>query len=331
MLLNWKRARLLAGVVFSLLYLGACSHTVSRSSLPDDLPLQVELYDTPFYAQERYQCGPASLAMVLNKSGVAVQPEALVDRVYLPERQGSVATEMVATARSHGRLVYELTPSMDALLREVAAGNPVLVLQNLGLSWLPKWHYAVVVGYDLTTEQIILNSGVTERLQVPLSLFDRTWRRAKRWGITVLEPGMLPAGNDHFRYMSAAFALEQTRQDDKAIAAYRSASKRWPGESTVWLAWANLSYKRGFLADAEKALRSGLEYLPDNPQLWNNLAYVLAEKACYVGALRAVGCARRLSPVELNYRQSEEEITGMNTGAGAVCAPVNCPVPLLER
>ena len=32
---------------------------------------------------------------------------------------------MIATARSYGRLAYEIEPSMGALLREVAAGHPV--------------------------------------------------------------------------------------------------------------------------------------------------------------------------------------------------------------
>jgi hypothetical protein len=38
-------------------------------------------------------------------------------------------------------------------LREVAAGNPVLVLQNLSFAWAPVWHYAVVMGYDADAAQ----------------------------------------------------------------------------------------------------------------------------------------------------------------------------------
>ena len=40
-----------------------------------------------------------------------------------------------------------MTLSASALHR--AGALTLLVLQNLGLSWLPRWHYAVVVGYDL--------------------------------------------------------------------------------------------------------------------------------------------------------------------------------------
>ena len=55
-----------------------------------DLPRQVELKTTPFIAQERYQCGPAALAMSLRAAGFAVDADALVPQVYLPQREGSL-------------------------------------------------------------------------------------------------------------------------------------------------------------------------------------------------------------------------------------------------
>ena len=55
---------------------------------------------------------------------------------------------MVAAARSRIRGAF-LKGGIHSVLPEIAAGNPVLVLQNAGWSWLPVWHYAVVIGYDL--------------------------------------------------------------------------------------------------------------------------------------------------------------------------------------
>ncbi len=321
-----NHARLLAGVLLSLQLLSGCSHTLPRTSLPSDLPEQVELADTPFFAQQRYQCGPAALAMVLGQRGEVVSPDELVAKVYLPERQGSVAPEMVATARSYGMVVYEIPTTLDALLREVAAGNPVLVLQNLGLSWLPKWHYAVVVGYELESQQLTLRSGLTAHYRVSLALFDRTWRRGKRWGITVLRPGQLPASGDHFRYLKAAYALEQTGQYAEALAAYQGGSGRWPGEPVVWLALANLHYRLGHFPEAEQTLRSALTHHPESAPLWNNLAYALAGQGCRESAFAAVACAIRLAPGEVGYRQSKEEFTNMAGRRSGSCAPVRCPV-----
>ncbi|MCW8919808.1 MAG: PA2778 family cysteine peptidase [Gammaproteobacteria bacterium] len=324
-------ARLLAGVLPVVLLLSACSQTLTRTTLPAELPQRVELAETPFYPQQRYQCGPAALAMALGQRGVAVGPDELVSRLYLPQRQGSVAPEMIATARGYGMVVYELSPSLDSLLREVAAGNPVVVLQNLGLAWLPKWHYAVVVGYDLERQQLVLRSGTTERHQPSLALFDRTWQRARRWGITLLQPGHLPASDDPLNYLKAAYALEQTQQPAAALAAYRGGSGRWPEVDLLWLAQANLEYGQGNYRGAEQSLRTGLAHHPLAAPLWNNLAYALAQQGCRAEALDAVACAMTLAP-ELAapaYAESRGEISmmvGVMSGTPvARCRPISCP------
>jgi tetratricopeptide (TPR) repeat protein len=320
-------ARRLAGVLSLLLFLYGCSHTQPRQPLPVEISQRVELTDTPFYAQQRYQCGPASLAMVLGQRGERVSPDELVARVYLPERQGSVAPEVVATARAYGMVVYQLPPNLNALLREVAAGNPVLVLQNLGLSWLPKWHYAVVVGYDLESGELILRSGITARHRVSLSLFDRTWQRGKRWGITLLRPGQLPATSAPLNYMKAVYALEQLNQHEEALLAYRSASRHWPGESSLSLAQGNLEYRLGRYREAEQTLRTALEHHPASAALWNNLAYTLAAQGCREAALSAVACAISLAPGEGVYMQSRQELMTMNYRAAESCLPISCPRP----
>lgn len=45
-----------------------------------------------------------------------------------------------AAARRHGAVAYVLPDRLDALLEEITAGHPVVVLQNLGLQWIPSWH-----------------------------------------------------------------------------------------------------------------------------------------------------------------------------------------------
>ena len=98
---------------------------------PGDLPQRALLTSVPFFAQEDHACGPAALAMVLRSAGLAVVPEQLVGQVYVPGRQGSFQTELLVSARRHGLPAYVLEPSVAAVLREVAAGHPVLVFQNL--------------------------------------------------------------------------------------------------------------------------------------------------------------------------------------------------------
>ena len=73
--------------------------------------------------------------------------------VYTPGREGTLASDMIAAARRNGRVAVPVT-SLPALLAELAAGNPVIVFQNLGLGFVPRWHYAVAFGYDLAAGRI---------------------------------------------------------------------------------------------------------------------------------------------------------------------------------
>src|SRR5256886_4625327 len=139
-----------------------------RETLSPELQGKVELKDVPFFPQSEFQCGPAALATVLNESGVKVTPKDLVPEVYLPERKGSLQIEMLAAPRRHGLVSYQLAPRFSDLLTEIAAGNPVIVLQNLGLK--ESWHYAVAIGYDYDWGKLYLRSGETERQVMPFAI-----------------------------------------------------------------------------------------------------------------------------------------------------------------
>jgi ABC-type bacteriocin/lantibiotic exporter with double-glycine peptidase domain len=152
-----------------------------RESWPAGLAERVELTDVPFFPQQDYQCGPAALATALAHLLLKVKPEDLIGEVYLPARQGSLQVEMLAAARRHGMVSYQLAPRFDNLLREVAAGTPVIVLQDYGVWPVPIWHYAVVIGYDHAKGEVLLRSGEKERLSMPFGVLEYTWRRLLRW------------------------------------------------------------------------------------------------------------------------------------------------------
>jgi tetratricopeptide (TPR) repeat protein len=259
------------------LFLGGCATpqvTALIAAPPAALPERSELAETPFFPQERYQCGPAALATVLVQSGVATTPEALIDSVYLPEREGSLQAEMLATARRHGRVAYRLAPRLEDVLTEVAAGTPVVVLQNLLFSFAPRWHYAVVVGYDRPREEIILRSGTTQRLVMTLSNFERTWARSEFWAMVAMAPQRLPATAREEPYVGAAVALERVSAPD-ARRAYAAALSRWPGNLLARMGLGNTAYAAGDFTQAEAAYRQATRDHPEAADAWNNLATVL--------------------------------------------------------
>jgi len=55
--------------------------------------------------------------------------------------------------------------------------GPVLLLQNLVVKRYPRWHFAVVKGFDLERGRVTLNSGLHEDYEMSLNTFERKWGR----------------------------------------------------------------------------------------------------------------------------------------------------------
>jgi tetratricopeptide (TPR) repeat protein len=202
---------------------------------------------------------------------------------------------MLAAARRHGALAVKIEPELGAVLKEIAAGNVVLVMQNLGLSWAPSWHYAVVVGYDLDKELIWLRSGTFERFEMSLSAFQRTWARSKYWAFVALKPGDLPASAGVDAVISALITLEKTAGAAKASVAYAAAAKRWPGNLVLLTGLGNSAFVIGDLTGAAAAFREATSAHPDSAVAHNNLANVLLAKGDVLAAKESAEKAMRLA------------------------------------
>lgn len=275
---------------------------------PGGLPAAAEIAEVPFFAQEDYQCGPAALAMALTRAGRAATPEALVPQVYLPARKGALQAEMLATARRHRLVAYPLAPKLEDLLREIAAGNPIVVLQNLALDWAPQWHYAVAIGYDLDAREIVLRSGVTRRLAMSLDTFERTWARSGHWAMLALPPEQLPATANESSYLAAAAALERVAPA-AARRAYETALERWPRSAAARIGLGNASYAMRDLTGAAAAYLRATQEHPEAADAWNNLAQALHELGSRDAALAAARRAVSLGGPRLSaYRETLEGI-----------------------
>jgi hypothetical protein len=321
--------RRLAGVFLCVLALSGCATPPQTRQLlaeiPAGIPTSIELTDTPFFPQQQYQCGPAALATVLAAQAVRVTPDELVDEVYIPALQGSLPEEMTATARRYRMLAYRLPGSLSDLLTEVAHGNPVLVMQNLGNDWFQNWHFAVVIGYDLDQDEIILRSGTTARWHTTLAVFERTWSRSDYWALLVLPAGEIPASAVLAPYLQASRDLETSGQEVAALSAYQSASRHWPHEPRAWLAYGNSLYASGETNNAAHAFLQVTRLSPDNPQGWNNLAYALLQTGCPQQARLSAACAVTHGEGDANYADTQEDINLQARGAdGSGCAAVVC-------
>lgn len=323
-----RLTRLLPGflLLFSLLLLHGCAYAPQMDKLDiEKLPFKPvsELHKVPFFPQQDYQCGPAALATVLNYRQLPVLPDDLVDKVYVPERQGSFQVEMVAATRQYGLLPYPIAPKMTDLFAEIDAGNPVLVLQNLAFDFYPQWHFAVVVGYDLPNSEVILRSATHKRWVTSLRNFEQTWRKSNYWGLVITRPDQIPVTADSGRWLASAYDLEQTNQSSAAKQAYLAASQRWPEQENVWLALSNFYYQQQQYGDALMVMNEVLLNFQQSSQMWNNYAYILRENGCYQAAKQAAACALKLAPGDSNILSTQQEMERLR-GGSLDCVSIAC-------
>jgi tetratricopeptide (TPR) repeat protein len=256
-----------------------------------------ELTEVPFFPQTIHQCGPAALATVLGASGVDATPEQLAPLVYIPGRRGSLQVEMLAAARSQGRIAYVLEPAFSQVQAELAAGNPVLVLQDLGALGIRRWHFAVVIGHDIDRDLVILRSGTRRRQILRGSDFRRTWQAGGNWAAVVTPPERPPATATGAGFIRALADAGRSIQEPALEAGHAAALARWPADPLVLLANGNDAYANERTAEAIRLYRQLLSIDPGNVAGRNNLANALLDAGCPQAALaEARQAATQLAP-----------------------------------
>ena len=306
-----KRARLIACALCVLGYLGGCATSPQTRLLldnPPDIPPRVELTEVPFFPQQQYHCGPSSLASIINYRGTPVEPDQIADMIYVPGLKGSLQIEVEAATRQFEMLPVQLDGKLESLLRELAAGNPIFVLQNLGLDSIPVWHYEVVVGYDLSERFVVLRSGVNARVLRSFTLFEKTWQRADHWSLAVVSVDSIPVTVGADAYLEAVVGMEQVGRTESANHAYATALRRWPENLLAHTGLGNSFYAMGEFVAAETAYRSALMIDPRKAEVWNNLAYVLAQLGRHESSMDAIGRALELDPDNQNFKNSYNEL-----------------------
>jgi hypothetical protein len=292
---SWSKRAAQASALFVFCILIGCSAMPSSVSNYGTAPSPLELVDTPFYSQQQFQCGPAALMTLLTASGVATTLDAVAAQVFLPGRQGSLQTEILAASRAAERVPYVLAPGLTSITGELAAGRPVLVLLNLGVSWIPRWHYAVVIGADADGEQIILRSGTDERRVMRTPVFLRTWQRSDFWAMTTLRPGEIPANPDRSRYIGAVAGLEQTGHSLAARDAWQAGLLQWPDDTVLLFGLANAQYALGNFSEAESVYLAMLRKDDTLLIARNNLAMTLVAQGRNSEALAQIDTALNLA------------------------------------
>jgi hypothetical protein len=261
--------------------LSACS-TVSHQTAeffrqPPLVPEKIEIANVPFIKQSWGTCGPATLAMAMQWAGEYVSMMDLETKVYTPEMKGSIKTDMITATRRQGLLAIPIE-GMQALISEIAAGHPVIVFQNLALSWLPNWHYAIAYGYDLPSRELILHTGPLKHHHLNFSDFESSWGLAGYWALVVLPPDRLSVSANEVAHVKAAAGIEQAGQAGRAQKAYQKILTRWPQSLGARIGLANLAFNKSDCRSASQILETAVQDHPTASFAWHNLA--IAQGQC---------------------------------------------------
>lgn len=139
--------------------------------------------DVPFSPQEDYQCGPASLAGILNYWKVPVSPSEIAREVYSHAAKGTLGIDLAHYARGKGLSATIISGSWEGLTKLIEAGYPVLVFVDLGFLSIQANHFMVVVGYD--KGGVIVNSGKEREKKMKKRKFVRAWEKNDFWMLLV--------------------------------------------------------------------------------------------------------------------------------------------------
>jgi tetratricopeptide (TPR) repeat protein len=264
----------IAPLIILALFMISCASSGDKLRAKYALTPDSIVLDVPFISQTENYCGPTSLAMVANHLDIKTTPDDVAKLLYTSGLKGTLQNDLLATTRRLGLIALPVT-KIELLLKEVANGNPILVFQNLGLKLWPKWHYSVVVGYDLKHDEIILHSGLQKNFALKIDTFLKIWERVDNWGLVIVRPGTIAATATEDEIVNATAGLEQANKLREAIISYNKILEKWPKSLGASVGLGNIYYQLQNFKKSEINLSNAVNNHPRAAGAWYNYSLVL--------------------------------------------------------
>lgn len=170
--------------LYLLCIISGCAFTSDKYSSGFIAPLDtVKVERVDFFPQDENQCGPASLAGVLNFYGVTVTPDEIAADIWHKRNRGTLSLDMVLYARKKGLNARWFSGNIDDIQKAISGGIPLIILLDIGFANIRKYHYIVVVGF--CPKGIIANSGKSREKIISWDKFLNDWNRADQWTLWI--------------------------------------------------------------------------------------------------------------------------------------------------
>lgn len=175
--------------IIGILSLFSCS-TVREVPESGDVHI---IENVPFHPQEDFQCGPSSLAIVLNYHGIQVTPDEIAKEIFSGSARGTLNMDMVIYAQRKGLEALQFRGNIEELQKNIDSGFPLIVLVDYGFSVYQVNHFMVILGYS--ESGVIANSGWSKGKFIAWEKFLKTWEKTHFWTLLV-RPGKESGGNN---------------------------------------------------------------------------------------------------------------------------------------
>lgn len=266
-------------LILFILTSGCATRAIQTEALlkePPSIPAQKEILNVPYIKQTDHYCGPATLTMALQHAGRNVTLDELGKEMYTPKMKGTLQQDMITASRRHGMMAVPIE-NLDSLLKEIDAGHPVIVFENLLFNWYPQWHYALVYGYDIPKQEVMMHSGPEKNKRWKMDRFERSWMYSDYWGLVILNPGELSATANELAHLNAAAGLEKIGQKEAAEKAYLGMLKKWPQSLGALIGLGNVTYQRKAYREAVQYLKLATKFHPSSIVARHNLEIANSE------------------------------------------------------
>jgi hypothetical protein len=119
--------------------------------------------------------------MLLRFHGRPATTRELIEETRIAGLRGTLITDLAAAARGRGLAAQVTNLDLEGLRRRIVAGEPVILLIDLGVSAWSRPHY--LLAYGVKPEGVLAHSGRTRGKLIPYATLLRQWEKMGRLAV----------------------------------------------------------------------------------------------------------------------------------------------------
>ncbi len=263
------------------IFLPGCATFHTVSVLPPSGPFGDKVFyinDALPVAQSAYQCGPASLASVMNYWRRDVSADEITRALYKPGMRGILNFMLAQYAGEHGFWTEIRESDEEELKTWIRKKIPPIIMLYTGVWWFERYHFVVLKGFNDKGGIFYANTGEADTHAIAYEEFRKRSKPAGRWCLLVCPAERVDWTLGADEAARLAFFFEKNGQLDLAEDRYRQALEDGGPNDVVRFNLANIYMKKRRFEEAKTIYSELLQKKASWGEVSNNLAWIYLEQ-----------------------------------------------------